>query len=55
MILIIIVLSPAQSVPEDPIIHYLCKVYDFVVDYTPISSIKKIYNINRYLMTKHNI
>ena len=31
------------------------KVYDFVVDYTPISGVKNIYDIHRYLMTKHNI
>ena len=31
------------------------KVYDFVVDYVPISVVKKIYDIHRYLMTKHNI
>ena len=31
------------------------KVYDFDVDYTPISGVKNIYDIHRYLMTKHNI
>ena len=30
-------------------------VYDFAVDYEPISGVKTIYNIHRYLMTKHNI
>ena len=30
-------------------------VYDFAVDYTPISGVKTIYDIHRYLMTKHNI
>ena len=30
-------------------------VYDFVVDYVPINGVKTIYNIHRYLMTKHNI
>ena len=31
------------------------KIYDFVVDYMPIDGVKKIYDIHRYLMTKHNI
>ena len=31
------------------------RVYDFPVDYVPISGVKTIYNIHRYLMTKHNI
>ena len=30
-------------------------IYDFVVDYIPINGVKTIYNIHRYLMTKHNI
>ena len=29
--------------------------YDFVVDYEEILGIKAIYNMHRYLMTKHNI
>ena len=29
--------------------------YDFAVDYEPISGVKTIYNIRRYLMTKRNI
>ena len=31
------------------------KVYDFVVDYEPINGVRKIYDMHRYLMTKHNI
>ena len=30
-------------------------IYDFVVDYKAISGTTTIYNIHRYLMTKHNI
>ena len=29
--------------------------YDFVVDYKAINGVKPIYNMHRYLMTKHNI
>ena len=31
------------------------KIYDFVVDYEQIVSVKTIYDMHRYLMTKHNI
>ena len=31
------------------------KIYDFVVDYEQIVSIKTIYDMHRYLTTKHNI
>ena len=31
------------------------KIYDFVMDYEQISSVKAIYDMHRYLMTKHNI
>ena len=31
------------------------KVYDFVVDYEPINGVKKIYDMDRYLMTRHKI
>ena len=30
-------------------------IYDFVVDYEQILGVKAIYNMHRYLMTKHNI
>ena len=30
-------------------------VYEFVVDYVPLSGVKTIYDIHRYLMKKHNI
>ena len=30
-------------------------VYDFAVDYVAINGVKTIYDIHRYLMTKHNI
>ena len=29
--------------------------YDFVVDYEEILGVKPIYDMHRYLMTKHNI
>ena len=31
------------------------KVYDFVVDYKAIDGAKQIYDVHRYLMTKHSI
>ena len=31
------------------------KIYDFVVDYEQISDVKAIYDMHRYLITKHNI
>ena len=31
------------------------KIYDFVVDYEQIAGVKAIYDMHRYLMTKHNI
>ena len=31
------------------------KIYDFVVDYEQISGVKAIYDMHRYLITKHNI
>ena len=30
-------------------------IYDFVVDYEKIVGVKAIYDMHRYLMTKHNI
>ena len=30
-------------------------IYDFVVDYKQISGVKAIYDMHRYLITKHNI
>ena len=30
-------------------------IYDFVVDYKTINGVKPIYDMHRYLMTKHNI
>ena len=33
----------------------LGKVYDFVVDYEAIDGVRSIYDMHRYLMTKHNI
>ena len=30
-------------------------IYDFAVDYVPLSGVKTIYDIRRYLMKKHNI
>ena len=31
------------------------KIYDFVVDYEQIVSVKTIYDMHRYLVTKHSI
>ena len=31
------------------------RIYDFVVDYEQISGVKAIYDMHRYLITKHNI
>ena len=31
------------------------KYFEFVVDYEQIVGVKTIYDIHRYLMTKHNI
>ena len=34
----------------------LCgSIYDFVVDYEQIAGVKTIYDMHKYLMTKHNI
>ena len=30
-------------------------IYDFVINYEAINGVKPIYDIHRYLMTKHNI
>ena len=30
-------------------------IYDFIVDYKQVASVKAIYDMYRYLMTKHNI
>ena len=30
-------------------------IYDFVVDYKPIVGVDPIYDMHKYLMTKHNI
>ena len=30
-------------------------IYDFVIDYKAINGVKPIYDMHRYLMTKHNI
>ena len=30
-------------------------VYEFAIDYVPLSGIKTIYDIHRYLMKKHNV
>ena len=30
-------------------------IYDFVVDYKATNGVKPIYDMHRYLMTKHNI
>ena len=30
-------------------------IYDFIVDYKKVTDVKAIYDMHRYLMTKHNI
>ena len=30
-------------------------IYDFAIDYEPLSGLKIIFDIHRYLMKKHNI
>ena len=30
-------------------------VYEFAIDYVPLSGVKTIYDVHRYLMKKHNI
>ena len=30
-------------------------IYDFAIDYEPLSDVKTIYDIHGYLMKKHNI
>ena len=30
-------------------------IYDFIADYKGVADVKAIYNMHRYLMTKHNI
>ena len=30
-------------------------IYDFIADYKKVTGVKAIYDMHRYLMTKHNI
>ena len=48
-------LSTDWSNDEATYTGLLGKVYDFVVDYEAIDGVRPIYDMRRYLMTKHNI
>ena len=48
-------LSDQWTTSESEKTAFYGKIYDFVVDYEQISSVKAIYDMHRYLMTKHNI
>ena len=48
-------LSDQWTTSESEKIGVYGKIYDFVVDYEKIAGVKTIYDIHRYLMTKHNI
>ena len=48
-------LSDQWSTSESEKTGLYRKIYDFVVDYEQIVGVKTIYDMHRYLMTKHNI
>ena len=48
-------LSDQWTTSESEKIGVYGKLYDFVVDYEQIVGVKAIYDMHRYLMTKHNI
>ena len=48
-------LSDQWTTSESEKIWLYGKIYDFVVDYEQISGVKAIYDMHRYLITKHNI
>ena len=48
-------LSDQRTTSESEKTGLYGKIYDFVVDYEQISGVKDIYDMHRYLMTKHNI
>ena len=48
-------LSDQWTTNESEKIGLYGNIYDFVVDYRAIIGVRPIYDMNRYLMTKHNI
>ena len=48
-------LSDQRTTSESEKTGLYGKIYDFVVDYEQISGVQAIYDMHRYLMTKHNI
>ena len=48
-------LSDQWTTSESEITGLYGKIYDFIVDYAQISGVKAIYDMHRYLITKHNI
>ena len=48
-------ISDKCSTSESENIRLYGNIYDFVVDYEAIIGVKAIYDMHRYLMTKHNI
>ena len=48
-------LSDQWTTSESPKTGLYENIYDFVVDYEQIFGVKAIYDMHRYLMTKHNI
>ena len=48
-------ISDKWSTTESEKIGLYGNIYDFVVDYEAITGVKAIYDMHRYLITKHNI
>ena len=48
-------LSDQRTTSESEKTGVYGEIYDFVVDYEQIVGVKAIYDMHRYLMTKHNI
>ena len=48
-------LSKEWTMSESEKTEVYGNIYDFVVDYRAINDVKPIYDMHRYLMTKHNI
>ena len=48
-------LSSERTTDESEKTGLYGNIYDFVVDYKAINGVKPIYDMHRYLMTKHNI
>ena len=48
-------ISPDWSLTNGTKTGLYGNVYEFAIDYIPLSGVKTIYDIHRYLMKKHNI